>query len=214
MRRGERWRSDMLALMTVPAGDSELVQIMDAALEEAARRAGPWLACRPGCTQCCHGAFAINTLDAARLATGMATLRAEQPEQASRLEARAHAWIAAHGAEYPGDLQTGRLGDSEEEQERFADFANDAACPALDPETGVCEVYTWRPMTCRVFGPPVRSVGEDGAEGLGYCELCFIGAAPEQVAACEMPVPHDREAALLARMPAQGETVVAFALLR
>ena len=36
-------------------------------------------------------------------------------------------------------------------------------------------------MTCRVFGPPVRSEG-----GLGVCELCFQGASEEAVAACEM----------------------------
>jgi hypothetical protein len=69
-------------------------------------------------------------------------------------------------------------------------------------------------MTCRVFGPPVRVAGEDGAEGLGHCELCFIGATPEQVAACEMPVPHDLEAELLDEIGSLAETVVAFALLQ
>jgi hypothetical protein len=68
-------------------------------------------------------------------------------------------------------------------------------------------------MTCRVFGPPVRAAGEDGAEGLGHCELCFIGATPAQVAACEMPVPHDLEAELLDEIGSPAETVVAFALL-
>ena len=33
----------MLKFMQLPAGDSELVQIMDAALADAARRAGAWL---------------------------------------------------------------------------------------------------------------------------------------------------------------------------
>jgi hypothetical protein len=68
-------------------------------------------------------------------------------------------------------------------------------------------------MTCRVFGPPVRAAGEDGAEGLGHCELCFIGATPEQVAACEMPVPQDFEAELLDEICSPADTVVAFALL-
>jgi hypothetical protein len=54
---------------------------------------------------------------------------------------------------------------------------------------------------------------EDGAEGLGHCELCFIGATPEQVAACEMPVPHDLEAELVPEVGSQDESVVAFALL-
>ena len=36
-------------------------------------------------------------------------------------------------------------------------------------------------MTCRVFGPPVRS-----EDGLGVCELCFQGASDKEIAACEM----------------------------
>jgi len=47
--------------------DDALIQIVDAALAEAARRSGPWLLCRPGCAQCCLGEFPITQLDAARL---------------------------------------------------------------------------------------------------------------------------------------------------
>ncbi len=199
--------------MHLPARDAELVQIMDASLVKAARRAGSFLACRIGCTQCCHGAFAINALDAARLRTGMAELRATNPVLSAEIERRAYAWLAAHGADFPGDRNIGALGSSPEDQARFQDFAEDVACPALDPATGRCDVYAWRPMTCRVFGPPVRSTDDDRTEGLGHCELCFIGATPEQVAACEMPVPHDLEAELHQEIGADFETVVAFALL-
>ena len=186
---------------------------MDASLAESARRAGAFLACRVGCTQCCHGAFAINALDAARLRAGMTELRATNPSLAAEIERRARAWLAEYGPLFPGDRNSGALGNSVEDQARFEDFADDAACPALDPATGRCDVYAWRPMTCRVFGPPVRAAGEDGAEGLGHCELCFIGATPEQVAACEMPVPHDLEAELLDEICSPADTVVAFALL-
>jgi Fe-S-cluster containining protein len=203
----------MLALMHLPARDAELVQIMDASLAESARRAGAFLACRVGCTQCCHGAFAINALDAARLRAGMTELRATNPSLAAEIERRARAWLAEYGPLFPGDRNSGALGNSVEDQARFEDFADDAACPALDPATGRCDVYAWRPMTCRVFGPPVRAAGEDGAEGLGHCELCFIGATPEQVAACEMPVPQDFEAELLDEICSPADTVVAFALL-
>jgi Fe-S-cluster containining protein len=199
--------------MHLPARDADLVQIMDASLAEAARRAGAFLACRVGCTQCCHGAFAINALDAARLRAGMTELCATNPSLAAEIERRARAWLAEHGPDFPGDRDSGALGSSVEDQARFGDFADDAACPALDPATGRCDVYMWRPMTCRVFGPPVRSMDDDGAEGVGHCELCFIGATHEQVAACEMPVPHDLEAELLDEIGSSAETVVAFALL-
>jgi Fe-S-cluster containining protein len=200
--------------MPLPARDAELVQIVDTSLADVARRAGDFLACRIGCTQCCHGAFTINALDAARLREGMADLRVTNPALAAEIELRARAWLAEHGHAFSGDLETGVLGTSESDQALFEDFANDAACPALDPATGRCDVYAWRPMTCRVFGPPVRSVDENGAEGLGHCELCFIGATPEQVAACEMPVPHALEAELLEEIGSKDETVVAFALIK
>ena len=204
----------MLALMRLPARDAELVQIVDAALADAARRAGEFLVCRVGCTQCCYGAFAINALDAARLREGMKELWANDAKLAAKIETRARKWLGEYGASFPGDRATGALGKSAEDEARFADFANDALCPALDESTGRCDVYAWRPMTCRVFGPPVQTEGEDGSEGLGHCELCFVGATAEQVAACEMTVPQEMEAELVDEMGSEEETLVAFALLK
>jgi Fe-S-cluster containining protein len=50
----------------------------------------------------------------------------------------------------------------------------------LDPETGTCDLYAFRPITCRYFGPPVRC--DSGA--VGVCELCFDGASDDEIAAC------------------------------
>lgn len=199
--------------MALPAGDRELIQIVDAAFADAARRAGPHLACRPVCTQCCYGAFSINALDAARLRAGIEILRAADPGTAEAIQQRARAWVADHGAAFPGDATTGVLGSSPEERARFDAFANEASCPALDLATGRCDVYAWRPMTCRVFGPPVRTTDEDGNEGLGHCELCFTSATAAEISAGEMSVPHEAEEALLTEVGDSSETVVAFALL-
>ena len=73
----------ILVIMRLPAGDRELVQIVDAALAETARRAGEWLVCRLGCTQCCYGAFAISELDALRLRAGLDALRDAEPALAA-----------------------------------------------------------------------------------------------------------------------------------
>jgi Fe-S-cluster containining protein len=196
--------------VSVPAGDRELIQIMDASWTDAARRAGPHLVCRPGCTQCCHGAFAINALDAARLRAGMDELRAADPARAAEVERRALAWVETWAEEFPGDAASGVLGTSEADEEAFEEFANEAACPALDPATGRCDVYAWRPMTCRVFGPPVRQ--ESGA--LACCELCFTAAADEEIAGGEMHVPHDLEERLVEDMGDTSQSVVAYALLK
>jgi Fe-S-cluster containining protein len=194
------------------AKDQELIQIVDSALAEAARRSGEWLVCRPVCTQCCIGAFPINQLDAVRLRQGLADLASGAPERAGRIRERAREAVARLSPDFPGDPVTGLLDEGDEAAERFADFANDEPCPALDPETGLCELYESRPMTCRVFGPPVRS-----EDGLGVCELCYQGASDEEIAACEMkPDPDDLESALLKTLEEStkpgGDTIIAFCL--
>jgi Fe-S-cluster containining protein len=194
------------------AGDRQLIQIVDSALADAARRSGDWLVCRPGCTQCCIGAFSINQLDAERLRRGLADLAKSQPERAEKVRLRARESVARLTPEFPGDAISGVLDESEEAALRFADFANDEPCPALDPLTGNCELYESRPMTCRVFGPPVQS-----EDGLGVCELCFHGASEKEIAACEMkPDPDDLESRLLKELEEntgpRGNTVIAFCL--
>lgn len=193
-------------------GDQKLIQIVDAALADVTRRSGEWLACRPGCTQCCIGVFAINSLDAARLQRGLRKLEAEDPERAAAVRERAREAAVRLTAIFPGDPGTGTLGDSEECIEAFEKFGNDEPCPALDPQSGLCELYESRPMTCRVFGPPVRSEG-----GLGVCELCFQGASDDEIAACEMVADPERlEDGLVARVEEEGgkrgETIIAFCL--
>jgi Fe-S-cluster containining protein len=205
---------------SLPAGDQKLVQIVDAALAETARKSGEWLVCRKGCTQCCFGPFAISQLDAARLRQGLAELEKRNPRRAARVRKRAQKSVARllapdfPGGVFPGDPETGTLDEGEDAEARFDDFANEEPCPALDPSTGACELYSARPMTCRTFGPPVRSGSE---EALGVCELCYHGASDQQIAECEMVAdPDNLEERLISevekRTGKRGNTIVAFCL--
>jgi Fe-S-cluster containining protein len=199
---------------SLPAADQQLVQIVDASLAEAERKSGAWLVCRPGCTQCCYGPFPISQLDAARLQEGMRELEATDPVRVARVRDRARDSVARLAAKFPGNPDTGILAEDEEAESEFADFADDEPCPALDPATGMCDLYSARPMTCRTFGPPVRS-GEEGA--LGVCELCYHGASDEEIAACEMkPDPGNLEEPLIREVESatgiRGNTIVAFVL--
>lgn len=190
------------------AGDQKLVQIVDAAFADAAQRSGKWLMCRPGCTQCCIGVFEINQLDARRLRRGLAELKKQDPERTKRVQERAREAVKRLGPEFPGDVCSGVLGNDEQAQVAFEDFANNEMCPALDPESGTCDLYAHRPITCRVFGPPIRSEG-----GLGVCELCFHGASAKEIAACEMQVdPDGIEEKLLREIKDGSKTIVAFCL--
>jgi len=197
----------------LPRGNAKLIQIVDAAFADAARRAGPHLVCRLGCTQCCHGVFPINQLDAARLRHGLKLLTRTDPELALRIRQRAEGSVDLLKNEFPGDITTGILSEDESAETAFEHFADDEPCPALDLITGACNLYAYRPITCRVFGPPVRSEG-----GLGICELCFKNASDEVIADCEMhPDPDDLESKLVAKVEQlsgrRGTTIIAFALL-
>lgn len=197
----------------LPQAEARLRDAVDGVLERAARLAGDLLACRQGCTECCLGPFPISSLDAWRLRRGLAELEAREPGRAAALvrrvaEARTHV-----ARDYPGDLDTGGLAEDEEARDRFFAAHESLPCPVLDPDSGACELYAHRPMSCRTYGPPVRIGGRD----LPPCRLCFVGASAAAVAACRVePDPEDREGALLAALEARSggptETIVAFAL--
>jgi Fe-S-cluster containining protein len=192
--------------------DRRLLQVIGEAMDDATARAGDHLACRPGCTECCHGPFPINGLDAERLRRGLAELAIRDPERAVAVAARAEAQIPFLTRDFPGDPETGRLidndGDSDEADPYFEGHGT-LPCPVLDPATGTCDLYAHRPLSCRTFGPPVRF----GESDLPPCRLCFQGAAPDEIEACRVePDPHGVEDRLVRRFGAEDETLIAFAV--
>lgn len=196
------------------AGDRAFVQVVDSAFSEAARCSGEWLVCRPGCTQCCMGPFAINQLDARRLKLGLEELERRDQARAARVRERAaEAWRRLAPV-FPGDAVTGVLREEREGEDRFENCPDDP-CPVLDPATGTCDLYAARPVTCRIFGPPLLC----GDESLGVCELCYQGVSEEQIAACEVEFdPAGMEGTLLEELKkaegASGETVAAYCLVQ
>jgi Fe-S-cluster containining protein len=190
-----------------------LIQIVDAALASSVLRSGPHLVCKPGCYQCCVGVFPIALEDAARLREGLTILGDTDPEKAARIHARVAESLTRLDPWFPGDLSTGILSEDYEAAILFEEFANDEPCPVLDLETGTCDLYESRPILCRTFGPPMRT-----AEGnLATCELCYIQATTEEIAACELDptIPAQEEASNEAYNVAHnlhGQTLIAYAL--
>src|SRR5215211_6615147 len=90
-RRRTRHPLPVAPAFLVTMGDRELIQIVDAAMAEAARKSGAWLVCRPGCYSCCVGLFPISQVDAARLQQGLTDLAATDPARAVRVRQRAQA---------------------------------------------------------------------------------------------------------------------------
>jgi Fe-S-cluster containining protein len=174
----------------------QLVQIVDQAMAEAVRKSGSWLACRIGCHECCLGPFPITQLDGLRLRAGLAELETREPERAARVLGRASASVERLRREFPENPVEAVLA--------LEEAAGDEPCPALDPETGACDLYVARPITCRMFGPAVR---EPGGGSVSVCHLCFQGATDEEIAACAVEIdPVTCE-------ESREDTIVAFALV-
>jgi len=123
------------------------------------------LACRRGCTMCCHGLFEIGSADVTLVAEGLARMPAAVRRE---VEARAAAIFEATEHPYLRDC-------SAEEKDDVFERSAEIPCPALDAAGG-CLIYESRPIVCRTFGLPIRNgsvfIGEE-------CELNFNGATLE-----------------------------------
>ena len=159
------------------------------------------------------GVFPISQSDALRLRGGLRALAEADPARAVKVRQRASEAVTRYSVDFPGDVERGILGTDADSEERFEDFANDDPCPALDPETGTCDLYAWRPVACRTFGPALRINGDS----VDVCELCYHGASDEDIVASQVPLDvAEAESALEAEAEAEtglsGQTIVAFAL--
>jgi Fe-S-cluster containining protein len=200
-------------IFSQPVDPNALIQIVDAAVADAYQRGAHHLVCRPGCSQCCVGVFPIAHEDAARLRGGLESLDQTDPQKAARIHARVAASLTRLDPWFPGDRATGILNEDYEASILFEEYANDEPCPVLDLDHGTCDLYESRPVLCRTFGPPMRT--EEG--NLATCELCFIHASTEEIAAAALDptIPEREEASNQAFNTAHnlhGETLVAYAL--
>jgi Fe-S-cluster containining protein len=194
--------------------DADLLRVIDRDFAAVAAKAGDWLACAPGCSECCIGPFPITRLDVRRLSAGMARLETDDPRLAAEVRRRASRAVEQLADRYPGDATSGRLTEDERTLDRFFERHGAMPCPGLDPERGHCDLYAWRPVSCRTYGPPVRF----GDELAPPCRLCFDGAPAASVERCRMaPDREGREQRILAAMGVVGgedwETLIAYALL-
>ena len=199
----------------VDVADRELCATLDRQFKAAARRAGELLVCRAGCDACCRGPFPITRLDARRLRAGLDRLERDDPHAARAIHDRAARAVETLRDGFPGDPRSGSLCRDEAALDRFFERHAALDCPALAPDSGRCELYAARPVSCRTYGPPVRF----GDVASPPCDLCFRNATPGEIEACRFaPDEEGLEEAILRAIGAQGpddwETLVAFALVR
>ena len=116
---------------------------------DAAFRAGPAVPCRNGCTACCHGPFDISPADAMVIAAGVAAL---PPAVRDALRLRATTQVGAYRALLPGWAAPWDVGELPDVVfDRLAEALATVPCAALDA-AGACQIYEFRPATCRLMG--------------------------------------------------------------
>lgn len=189
--------------------DRELLASVQRSLSQAQAALEDRLDYGRGCPRCCYGPFPINRLDVRRLRRGLAELAASEPDRARDIVRRARRSAVLFAAGFPGTA--GRLSEDDAAVEAFCLGFGAEPCPALDTASGRCELYEWRPLVCRTYGPSVRI----GSEELPPCEWCFTGSLEDARRVAAVVDPEERETDLLDRLEAEGdsgETVIAFAL--
>jgi Fe-S-cluster containining protein len=159
--------------------DDVLLDRVDAEIRAGEDRARGHLSCRRGCTACCIGPFEITGLDAERLRRGYRELERIDPKAARDLRDRARSQWRSMGDTFPGAKETGDLDEDQDALERFCTEFETLPCPVLDPESGACLLYPYRPISCRTYGLPIRN----GSEILPPCRLNFEGATLDEISA-------------------------------
>lgn len=192
------------------ASDRRLLDALDRGFAEIRRRAGPYLLCAPGCSECCFGPFPITRLDVRRLLSGLA--RAD-PSTAAAIVADARDAIETLRQGFPGDAGSGRLAPDTNALDRFFSRHARLPCPVLDKTTGTCRLWEDRPVACRTYGPPLAFTGAPAP----HCKLCFVHAPDETIEACRWaPDPDGLERAALRELGVEGgddwEMLIAHAL--
>jgi Fe-S-cluster containining protein len=112
--------------------------------------------CCEGCSTCCVGIFPITRLDVLELQRGLDSLPSLQR---GAIVARARAQVTVLESAHP-NLRSQPTLDSWDDRviDGLVEQFSDMPCPALSPD-GTCDVYPFRPITCRTMGIPTESDG-------------------------------------------------------
>jgi Fe-S-cluster containining protein len=134
--------------------------------------AGPEIACKTGCSECCRALFDITLLDALYLNSGFDRLDAEVK---ARVLGKAKERLLALQALWP-DFDAPYILNfrPEEEWDILMPDDDETPCPLLGKD-GKCLLYDFRPMTCRLHGLPLIDVSGE----LFYDEWCTLNFTRE-----------------------------------
>jgi Fe-S-cluster containining protein len=137
------------ALQPIIARYGQLLKGVDHWFDRAARAAGKAVQCSKGCSSCCRGLFDITLLDAFFLRQGIDRLA---PRRREVVHARIAAQLQSLRLIWPEIMPPYIINALPEETlDRLMPEEDETPCPLLGDD-GLCLVYEYRPMTCRLHG--------------------------------------------------------------
>jgi len=151
-----------------------LLAAVDEWFARSISRVGRNIACAGGCSQCCRGLFDITLLDALYLRRGFDCL---EPRLRRPVLSRAAGRLASLRSLWP-DLEPPYMLNvrPEEEWDDVMPDDDETHCPLLG-EYGLCLVYRFRPMTCRLHGIPLVDLSGEILHD-EWCTLNFTDHNP------------------------------------
>jgi Fe-S-cluster containining protein len=151
----------------------ELLRSVDAWYYSCLEKAGNLIECRKGCSGCCRGLFDITLLDAFMLRAAFDQLDGETREKAL---VKARARLVSLRQDWPDFESPYILNARPDEEWTEMPEEDETPCPLLSSD-GLCLVYDFRPMTCRLHGlPNIDLSGESFSDA--WCSMNFPGANP------------------------------------
>lgn len=130
--------------------------------------------CTDGCSHCCRGLFDITLLDALLVQEGFQHL---PDEVCNELCCRAESIVASMRLVLPDFSPPWLLNMYPEDYyDDVMPDEDETPCVLLDQD-GLCRIYAYRPMTCRLHGIP--HLDTDGTVLFDeWCSLNFVGTDP------------------------------------
>jgi Fe-S-cluster containining protein len=150
-----------------------VLESVDHWFEQCILSTGEAIRCRRACTGCCRGLFDINLLDARLLQEGFSLLSPEEQQKSLELARQRLTELQQQWPDFQPPYILNRLPHEEWQQMPEDD---ETPCPLLS-DKGLCLVYAYRPMTCRLHGlPNIDLSGESFSDA--YCSLNFTDSNP------------------------------------
>lgn len=150
-----------------------LLTTVDAWFGRCMAAADQQIRCAKGCSGCCRGLFDISLLDARLLQLGFSGLATEVQKQ---VLAKAQNRLRELQTRWPDFAHPYLLNHMPDEEWTEMPEEDQTPCPLLGSD-GLCLVYAYRPMTCRLHGlPNIDLTGEVFSDE--WCTLNFKNADP------------------------------------